>query len=879
MSQSDSSAFLGRHNRPFRQRLQQLLESDWRSGALVFSRGGKISRLHYTRLLGVTKSNATPHRDLFEEYEKREGSTNPKTSPRVVAARIWLEAAIAEGTLEVHGGKVSRQQISEAARCALITLSRDVGLATLVAEYDLKVQKMGYRPREQEAKLEEIRTLLSETLLLAPNRMSINRVAVAKAVHMPVAYLNRKPYSDLLEHFDKLLLDDIKNDPTTVMAHGRLYEFAPLWNVDWSDKVAFRVAHAFGRRAEQLADDTAKHVYLAGLNFMRFWGAHENPVFQALKAQLNRGEHLDSRAWEDLAWDWHHRSNDATGGTADTKRSSLNTFIDALSDEGMVPALERRLTRRRGKRAEKHRPTVAEASEVRAGRDNDREFIAFATGLLKDAAARYSIDLDGSDSSGFIETLSTEAQRAGPTALENPSATIMEVLRRRLTLIQKAAQALVDRWRVHYDKGQAHLSTPANIKCWDTLFDIVPQPEYKRAMRELFPLEDYRRNRAIANLLAVARTKFGGLLPSAKAESTAEIGAFFQKRYLELGGFEALDAYLRPHNDAICGTLTDYLVESGSNIAVGRTLFEDAVEDSDLEGYARITGLKARAQGKPIIVDLPEDSRCVSSLRWLKSTTPVLRQRVKTEADRRCLFLVRIGERCQAITEFTFNAWFKRLVGGVPELADLNLTPAMIRPSVLLLRALENDGRIRVGMAIGQHSEQVSAGYQQRGPVRMIYDAQIRDFQNHFETLVIHESRPAAELLGRAQEQVSHDAGRLRATGLGPLCRNHLGRPGYEGKPCPATDCWDDCPQMLFVAEPDDVAALQIWQQSLKRAQGDWERDCPERWETVWLPWLCFSDVVEEKMVRGPLIKAWNAGTTRRQQVEAAPGFVPPVPW
>jgi hypothetical protein len=84
---------------------------------------------------------------------------------------------------------------------------------------------------------------------------------------------------------------------------------------------------------------------------------------------------------------------------------------------------------------------------------------------------------------------------------------------------------------------------------------------------------------------------------------------------------------------------------------------------------------------------------------------------------------------------------------------------------------------------------------------------------------------------------------------------------------------------MLFVAEPDDVAALQIWQQSLKRAQGDWERDCPERWETVWLPWLCFSDVVEEKMVRGPLIKAWNAGTTRRQQVEAAPGFVPPVPW
>src|SRR5690606_1584074 len=98
-------------------------------------------------------------------------------------------------------------------------------------------------------------------------------------------------------------------------------------------------------------------------------------------------------------------------------------------------------------------------------------------------------------------------------------------------------------------------------------------------------------------------------------------------------------------------------------------------------------------------------------------------------------------------------------------------------------------------------------------------------------------------------------------------------------KPCPTADCWDSCPQMLFVAEPDSVAAVQVWQKSLRASRGDWERDHPERWEAVWLPWLCFTDVVEEKMTRGPLIVAWNAGTTLRQQLETKPGFAPPIPW
>jgi hypothetical protein len=203
----------------------------------------------------------------------------------------------------------------------------------------------------------------------------------------------------------------------------------------------------------------------------------------------------------------------------------------------------------------------------------------------------------------------------------------------------------------------------------------------------------------------------------------------------------------------------------------------------------------------------------------------------------------------------------------------------MIRPSVLLKHALENDGRMRVGIAFGQHGEEVAAGYQQRAPVRMIYDAEIRRFQASFETLVVHDISSAAKFLDRTEEDASKAIREMRKTGLGPLCRNPCGKPGNEGRVCTSVDCWDDCPQMLFIAQPDLIAALQVWQTSLRNCQGDWERDHPERWEKVWLPWLCFADVAEEKMVRGPLIKAWNAGTTVREQLESQAGFVPPAPW
>ena len=203
----------------------------------------------------------------------------------------------------------------------------------------------------------------------------------------------------------------------------------------------------------------------------------------------------------------------------------------------------------------------------------------------------------------------------------------------------------------------------------------------------------------------------------------------------------------------------------------------------------------------------------------------------------------------------------------------------MIRPSVLLQASLANDGRLATGMAIGQHSVAITQGYQQKLPTRHLYDQNIRRFQSSFETLVMSSIEGAAEKLGITVEQFEARLGNLQATGLGTFCRNKAGRPEEKSGTCSTLDCWNDCPHLLIVAETKDIAALQLWQKSLQTARPEWERDRPERWDQVWLPWLCLTDVVEEKMVRGQLLKIWNAAKKYAIELSGQPDYVPPKPW
>jgi hypothetical protein len=78
----------------------------------------------------------------------------------------------------------------------------------------------------------------------------------------------------------------------------------------------------------------------------------------------------------------------------------------------------------------------------------------------------------------------------------------------------------------------------------------------------------------------------------------------------------------------------------------------------------------------------------------------------------------------------------------------------------------------------------------------------------------------------------------------------------------------------IVIAKKAEIAILQVWQHSLRLVEGDWIRDQPERWERVWLPWLCFVDAVEVKM-RQSFGSVWRDAEKISQRIISAPDFCP----
>jgi hypothetical protein len=327
---------------------------------------------------------------------------------------------------------------------------------------------------------------------------------------------------------------------------------------------------------------------------------------------------------------------------------------------------------------------------------------------------------------------------------------------------------------------------------------------------------------------------------------------------------------------AVAAVLTLYLLESGSNIAVGRTLDVECIETTDEPHHSKITGFKARACGKPIYAILADRGPAMTAMRWVDSRMKAYRK-FADGPDASLFFVIhpRNSDGYRELDEDTFRRDFKKIISTIPELAELPITPNMLRPSVLLRSVLQADGGTKLSLALGQHGKAVNKGYTDKFPTRFLHDTDIRLFMHSLETVVLTGVKEAHAFLGVSPEGFSARVDAVMKTGLGTMCANRHGRPGDEGAICTSVDCWNDCPQLIVIASREDMAILQIWQHSLRTVEGDWIRDRPERWAEVWLPWLCFVDAVEVKMRKSIFAKIWQEAKELASQIKSQPGFQP----
>jgi hypothetical protein len=875
-----------------RKLLSEVAKDTAEEGRPKLGREGRINRRYYAERLGVWAVTLSQGcRDVLEQLDQEHGGAS-NAEARLDDMRRWLEDHYARRALPVRDGKIDRKLFQEAFALKGGTfMIRYPGIRALFDEFDARASAENYRSASTDTDLERLRSALEDDPDLNKDRLTVNRPKLEAKTGIPIGYLQRSPFIEAIRSHEAKILHRAQQSAIDPFISGRIFVFSDL-PASWSRAFLTQIGAQFSKAFSHTLDrENLKPRYLAFYDLLIWFGTADNVHCRAVLATVAAGQLPHPDDWEQGVYAYRDqivleikeglRSKvQADGAIASIRR--VLTHMDPV-----LPALQNDLPGiKYAKAFVVHRASVAEATPASQPGSN---YIEFVNNMLRQAADRFKVDLDHDEAVRFTEVLATEMGDT-PDLPSDVAHAILLVLNRRLKAIGDAAAAVMAEAREAIAEGE-RLLKEADIDASGFYKEYASYQAISSGRRHLLrqwfpspvaldgPIDDRARRRSTANLLALAKAEFDGILPgSANPKAAAEVGQFFQKRYNELGTRERLLCLLNPSKDACGAALTLYLVESGANVAVGRTLGHDCLEDASQSGFKLITGHKARAKGKPIYAELPSDADSVKAVAWYAEHSTRYRLQVST-TEAKSLFLLQDGERCQLAPPHWYTDWFKKFASRIPALHQANVTPSMLRPSVLLKAALENDGRLQVGRAIGQHGQAVTRGYQEKLPVRMLRDQHMRRFQRHFETRVLQNAIDVAQSLGISAEEFDQRVNDLQSTGLGTFCADPYLRPGSEGQRCRTVDCWRECPQLLVVANVDAIALLQIWQASLQEAQGDWERDHPERWGDVWLPWLCLTEVVQKKMSRGLLLLTWRQAETRAAELRSEPNYVPPRPF
>lgn len=866
------------------ERLRALLDKDCEANSVVAIKRNKISRKHYSRELGCNRSSLTRYAYVFEEYEKKYGIVTGKAH-LVPEMCDWINKEYEARKLDFRGGKLDRSSFRKYFGVPSDFLWRaGVAVSLLFDDLDARARNEGYISVQIQKDLERVQLILAGDLALKADRITINLLELELKSRVSKYRLQNPPFSEAISARQAVITAEVKASKIDPYIHGSVFVFSELTSL-WPRSFLKRVGVRFKQITASITLETvnARHSNLVAV--LKWIGSSNNTNCRAVFNEVKEhGRVLSSNPWEDALYAYREYviAESASESMANSAITELRPTLAGLTSGGVLPATALPLPGLSyANYRRKHLRSIAEAV-ITESSNTELGYIEFARNTLIEAYKASTTNINPGESREFIENLAVDLKESN-NLHSDPATAIRCLLESRLEAIRIRATEIIDDAMARYDAGQCLL---ARSQIDGEKFELeykscIPGSHKRRELvRKVFPYScsaDEQDEQGIINLLGLIQQRYAGVPPSCKDTETGLGAQFFSNRYKNYGGLYSIIPMLHPDLDAVRAVLTLYLIDTGANVSVGRMLDRDCLEVSDAEGHRRITGYKARAKGKPIIVDLPEASSTVRAIEWLLSASSPLQARAASDNNK--LFLGRKGGGSTLIEQDAYRAWFKRFCESTPALENIHLVPNMLRPSVLLHASLSNDGRLATGMAIGQHGLSDTQGYQQKWPTRLLYDENIRRFHTVFETLVMSSIDDAAIKLNITTEQFEARMGNLRATGLGTFCRDGRGRPGEATTTCSKLDCWNDCPNLLIVAEVEAISLLQLWQASLREVQAEWERDRPERWDHVWLPWLCLTDVVEEKMARGPLLKIWRSALKRTVEQSTQANYVPPKPW
>ena len=662
--------------------------------------------------------------------------------------------------------------------------------------------------------------------------------------------------------------------------HRRIFDFSCLVET-FGLKFSEKVATVFILLVADLAEPKASYSRI--IDFL-LWLA--NGSYGKLAADLGNKKQIDKVTFELAVTEY--RESLLSRAAIDSASRRWNrphiAVIQKFADAGIFPQIRiRSLNKGRNKstRHSRPRPSLVEAKLTEPVTSNIVQ-------LTERAATHFDIEFNtGTDTIEFEENLAREIhQREGlPTDLSQAVCVICE---ERLKALRVSASAIFERWREQFERGRKILasSNHENRTDYSTLKNIrlhKTPSEWKNTISHLFPKQDP--DQTLRNLLTIIDQDFDGVCPSSYKH---EWGDYWSKLYGRNGGKITVQSYLSPPRLVTSAVICLYLCETGANEAVATSMTADAIRPSNVPKHLTTVGNKFRSKGKPIFDDLPLESTitgCTSAaeaISFYHSATSRYRSMNPEKADP--LFLYVQHSKIKPIKGWQLCDDFLKITANSPQLSALRITPSMIRPTMLLVDSLKNPTNLGITQILARHeNDTTTLGYVNRLPYRVILTDKIRDFQKRIQNTALSNNKKNRDIIRIENPSWITANKRAQRTGLGLFCSDPtLGvQPDFpKGSTCQALDRCLTCPQKIVVAEPQSIADMFIWKKRLESAEKRFLNERYERWETVWLPWYAFFQVVlDEKMSRGEFAKIKSDAERLAQQRMQSENYKLQEPW
>lgn len=862
--------------------LELILKNDVANSRVVMSRGGLVSRQHYLRRVRcrnhVTAAELGPIFRKFDELFAEESARR---------YQVTLQRAFDEGTLKLTRGRVSQTWAVGHLGISARQFHSNKTFTAVLDHFHERIKGRNYLPRVRQETVEMLDAILRSDCPFSKSGLGVGLQELAKRLGTTVAKLRAPELSRLIS----LKSDELKNGNGhrngNVVVAGQLHRFNSLeaW---WPASFVTAISEKFRTYASGLATPGEHRRQL--VKFLEWLAISDHDACRRTFDLIRKQRFVPALEWESVLTTYHVEIQRKLKNPTYFKTvvSCLKNVLQFMGGVGILPTAPTSTGAGGDKRrSSRRRRSVAEVTRIS---DMYGKHVEAAARALKEARQRFytTTSPEAADSGPFLQCLLAEFERHPPNGDDFPRV-VLDVIVRRLGLIETRAAAIVQVARERLAAGAELLKLADLPDDFKSQLVQASRVERNQLVRKHFPMRptDVQFLTARGNILQFAKRHLGGVFPPRAAGSpdVNSIGSFVDERLKELGPRTELQRLLTPGNDAQAAGVALSLVASGINLSVAFRLVASHLRPSESRGMTSFVGHKVRANGKPIYADLPSRGAAIQAMTFLAHANAPIRERAN-DALKELLFLRIQGDRVLPIEPVWFNEWFKGFINGIPELAGLPLSPSMLRSSVLLRAALETDGRLTTGAAIGQHSPAVSERYQSTAPVRDLRDGLMREFQYHFESVCLINATDIAQVVGYSEGSIQGRREALTPTGLGPFCKDPYGKPGFEGQRCSELDCPKSfnnaragCPQLEIYLTPMAAARMQIWKDILEESAAEWSRDRHERWIQLWLPWLCMLIVIEQKCSRGPLLAAWDAGVQARKHLESQPGYEAPCPW